>query len=361
MRLPRFVFVILVVAMIAAACGGDDSSDTTSGPSGDGTTTTAADNTTTTGEAATTTTEAPPAELIPITYATSFGLFGRDAYAHVALEKGYFEEAGFDVTIVPGSGSVNNAQLVASGQLDFAPADFSALVLLRANEDVPVRAVSFIHQQGLAAIMTKADSGINTPADLPGRTLADIPGSVVVELFPAYAERVGIDPDSVEFIPAEPQQLPGLLASDQVDAVNQFVVGKPLFENVTEGDITVFPYSEFFPELPGIAIVVSEDKLASDPDQIAAFIGALNRGLQDAIDNPAEAGQILNQVSPESNADVAAAELTIMAGFVTNDYTDANGIGTIDVSRIEAATTIILNAFGITTPLAVDDLYVPAG
>ena len=31
-----------------------------------------------------------------VTYLTSFGTFGRDAYAYVAKEKGYFRDAGFD-------------------------------------------------------------------------------------------------------------------------------------------------------------------------------------------------------------------------------------------------------------------------
>ena len=37
-----------------------------------------------------------------MTYLTSFGNFGRDSYAWVAKEKGFFKDAGFDVEIKPG-------------------------------------------------------------------------------------------------------------------------------------------------------------------------------------------------------------------------------------------------------------------
>lgn len=261
------------------------------------------------------------------------------------------------MTISPGQGSVNNARFVASGQLDYAPIDFSAAVLVRANEDLPVRCVSFVHQFGLSAIFTKESSDIDEPADLPGNTVADIPGSVVIELFPIYAERVGFDPDGVDFVPADPPQLPGLLASDQVDAVNQFVVGQPLFENVTGGPITVFPYSDVFPEFPGICIAVSEDKLAEDPDEIARFISALNRGLQDAIDDPQEAGEIMNSILPEADAAVAAAELEIMRDFVVNEFTDSNGIGSIDTQRLTDSIGILSEAFELPADLTVEDLF----
>ena len=42
------------------------------------------------------------ATTVTVDYATSFGNFGRDAYVYVAMEKGYFEQAGFEVRVVPG-------------------------------------------------------------------------------------------------------------------------------------------------------------------------------------------------------------------------------------------------------------------
>ena len=40
-----------------------------------------------------------------VTYLTSFGNFGRDSYAWVAKDKGFFKDAGFDVEIKPGQGT----------------------------------------------------------------------------------------------------------------------------------------------------------------------------------------------------------------------------------------------------------------
>ena len=79
------------------------------------------------------------ATTVSIDYATSFGNFGRDAYVYVAMEKGYFEQAGFDVNVTPGTGSVDNIKLVAAGRLDYTPVDIGALMVTRANEGLAVR------------------------------------------------------------------------------------------------------------------------------------------------------------------------------------------------------------------------------
>lgn len=102
------------------------------------------------------------ATLVPIKYSTSFGTFGREAYAYVALERGYFRDAGFDVTITPGTGTTAVARLVASGQVDYGPGDTTAMVLARADGGLPVKCVSLIQQNILSAYLVRRSSGITS-------------------------------------------------------------------------------------------------------------------------------------------------------------------------------------------------------
>src|SRR3979490_2492395 len=64
-----------------------------------------------------------------VNYLTSFNTFGREAYAYVALDKGYFKDAGFDVKINPGTGTVDVMKLVAGGQADYGIGDFTAIAI----------------------------------------------------------------------------------------------------------------------------------------------------------------------------------------------------------------------------------------
>ena len=129
-------------------------------------------------------------ERTKVNYLTSFNTFGRDAYAYVAQEKGFFDQAGLDVTITPGTGSVDVLKLVAGGRADFGIADFTATAITVAKEKLPVTTVAAVHQKSLAAIVALEGSGISKPADLVGKKIGDQPGSTNQVMFPVYAKAV---------------------------------------------------------------------------------------------------------------------------------------------------------------------------
>src|SRR3954467_14394626 len=157
-------------------------------------------------------------EVTKVTYVTGFGAVGRDAFAWVAKEKGYFQAAGLDVDIQKGAGNTQNLTLIKSGQVQFAAMDFSgATVLSGLGKFTNWRAVAAIHQQTLVSIMTTKDTGITKPADLTGKKIATATGSVSELLFPAYAKLAGVDPAKVTMKGAQATALNGLMAGHQVD------------------------------------------------------------------------------------------------------------------------------------------------
>jgi NitT/TauT family transport system substrate-binding protein len=293
-----------------------------------------------------------------VTYLTSFGTFGRDAYAYVAQENGFFEAANLDVTIKPGAGSVDNMKLVAAGQADFAPADVTALVLSRANEGLPVKFVALVHQRTLSAILALRESGIATPKDLEGKTIADVPGSTIQRVFPLWAKKVGVDASKVSFVPAAPPALPSLLASKRVDAVGQFTVGKPLFQAAAGGKpIVAFPYEKAFPGFMGIGLVAADSTIAQKRNLVRRFTAALMKGLKWSIDNPGRTGAILNKAVPLQNPKIAADELKIMKRFAQTPATRKNGMGYVDPKRVASTISIVNNGFKPSRRVTVGDVY----
>ena len=307
-------------------------------------------------------TAARNATTVSIDYATSFGNFGRDAYVYVAMEKGYFEQAGFDVRVTPGTGSVDNIKLVAAGRLDYTPVDIGALMVTRANEGLAVRTVAVVHQSTMSAVFTLQESNVATPKALEGRTLADSPASTVRVLFPLYAKKAGIDASKVAWRDAAPPALPALLAAKQVDGIGQFSVGLPLVAKAAGGkQIRSFKYSKVLPGLLGIGIVASDEKIRSNPGEVRAFTRALLRGLRYSIDNPGEAGYILKKYQPLADPIVAAQELRIMKFFVQNRLTrqTQNGLGYIDVQKFNATASVIRNGFRLSGRLDAGEMWSP--
>ncbi len=260
----------------------------------------------------------PAADRTEVDYLTSFGTFGRDAYAYVAQEKGFFAEAGLDVKITPGTGSVDVLKLVAGGRADFGVADFTATAITVAKEKLPVTMIAAVQQKSLAAIVALEGNGISKPADLAGKRIGDQPGSTNQVMFPVYAKAAGIDPATVQFVPSAPPALPQLLAAGQVDGIGQFVVGKPLIEAAAKGrKAVVLPYGDLVPDLYGNALVTSKEIATTKPELAGKFAGALLRGLEYSTENPDEVGPILRKYQPAQDVIVANTEVRLMAPYVS--------------------------------------------
>jgi NitT/TauT family transport system substrate-binding protein len=309
--------------------------------------------------------EPESANATEVTYLTSFSTFGRDAYAFVAQEKGFFTEAGFDVTITPGTGTVDTLKLVAGRRAHFGVADLTGTMITMAKEDLAVTAVAAVHQRTVAAIVALDGGGIAGPADLPGKRVGDPAGSTVGLMFPVYAKAAGIDPATVRFVPSAPPALPQLLVSGKVDALGQVVVGRPLIEAAAKGrGAVVLPYGDVLPDLYGNVLVTSRELADRDPELVRRFRDALFAALRYSIEHPDEAGRILRKYHPTQNAEVAAEEMRLQA-----EYTRPDGftgpLGEIQENRVASSIDLLVEADAIpagslTAPDVVDFDLVPA-
>ncbi|MGC5022110.1 ABC transporter substrate-binding protein [Micromonospora sp. DT47] len=318
------------LALVSACSGGSDSADEAKG--GDG------------------------KALEKVTYLTSFGNFGRDSYAWVAKDKGFFKEAGFDVEIKPGQGTGSVIQTVVGGQADFGPIDLTGGLLQLGNGAAKdFVAVAAIQQRTMAAVVTVEGKGIATPKDLEGKKLADTPTSVVRQLFPTYARLAGVDASKVTWVNGEAQTLMGTLASGTVDGIGQFVVGQPTVEAVTKKKPVVLPYSEVMQDLYGNALITSSKTAKEKPEMVKRFTAALLKGLEYALANPQEAADILKKNVDATNPAAAAAELRLMAGYVRSSNS-GTAIGTLDSDRVAKSIAILQGAGALKQNITPDQI-----
>jgi NitT/TauT family transport system substrate-binding protein len=270
-----------------------------------------------------------------VTYVTAFGAVGRDSFAWVAKEKGFFRDAGIDVDIQKGAGNVQNLTMIKSGQAQFVALDFTgAVIQAGTGKFTDWRAVAAIHQQTLVSIMTTADTGITKPADLPGKTIATAAGSVSELLFPAYAKLAGIDPASVKIQGAQTTALNGLMAQRKVDALSTFLLSQKALETVSKKQVVVMPYSDYLKDLFGNAIITTPSLISSNRDLVSRFVGAAMKGLQYTVDHPDEAAAILNKAEPTSAVPAAVGEINAMKPYVAP--VDGGPIGSFDKARVQS-------------------------
>ncbi|MFI2661367.1 ABC transporter substrate-binding protein [Micromonospora carbonacea] len=291
-----------------------------------------------------------------VTYLTSFGNFGRDSYAWVAKEKGFFKEAGFDVEIKPGQGTGAVIQTIVGGQADFGPIDLTGGLLQLGNGQAKdFVAVAAIQQRTMAAIVTVEGKNIASPKDLEGKKLADAPASVVRNLFPTYARLAGVDVNKVTWVNGEAQTLMGTLASGSVDGIGQFVVGQPTVEAVTKKKAVLLPYSNVMQDLYGNVLITSSKIAKEKPEMVKRFTGALMKGLEYSLANPQEAAELLKKNVDATNPAAAAAELQLMAGYVRSNNSGTK-IGTLDSGRVAKSIAILQGAGSLKQNLTPDQI-----
>ncbi|QSB12847.1 ABC transporter substrate-binding protein [Natronosporangium hydrolyticum] len=121
-----------------------------------------------------------------ITYLDGVGPFGREAYVHLTVERGYFADEGLVVNVEPGGAGANAATLLAGGRVQFAAVDAAGVIIRHGlGEDTDTVIVSAVQQQTTAAILSLT---ADRPRDLEGATIGGLEGSVIETLFPTYAE-----------------------------------------------------------------------------------------------------------------------------------------------------------------------------
>ena len=291
---------------------------------------------------------------------TDFGFNGRHSYFYVALDKGYYRDAGLDVKIERGNGSADAIKQVAAGQADVGFADAATLVLARGNEQVPVKLVAVVYQRPAQAIFGLASSGMAKPQDLAGRSVAAPAGSAVKAMFPLYAKKIGIPANSVKWVIADASAAPGLLATGKVDGTEQYTVGRALLEKAVSGKPLVeFAYKDAGLEYYSNGIVTTEKFIQDDPDTVRAFVGATVRGMTYAFAHPREAGEIFHKHHPEIDASVAQAETQAVQDIAVTPETEAKGLGYMDPNIVRETVEAVKSSFDLKYPVQPNDLYVP--
>jgi len=89
---------------------------------------------------------------------------------YVAKDKGFYKDAGLDVTIKAGGPDINPAQVIAGGGADVI-VDWMPSALATREKGVPMVNISQVFKRSGMELTCRKDSGVKTPKDFAGRTL----------------------------------------------------------------------------------------------------------------------------------------------------------------------------------------------
>lgn len=214
------------------------------------------------------------------------------ASVYVALEKGYFAEAGINITLEHGDENVG-VDLIAAGERQFGLISGEEVIKARANGRPVVYVYEWFQKYPVGIV---APEGIESVNDLAGRKVG-IPGRFGASYNGLIALLAANDMEETDIL-LEPIgfNAPDVFCVGGVEASVVYINNEPL---AIEGRIqqnacndipaiTVFPVADAA-DLVSNGLITNEDTLTNNPELVGAVVEAFDKGLRDAINNPAEA------------------------------------------------------------------------
>lgn len=233
---------------------------------------------------------------------------------YVAQEKGYFKDLGLDVEIVqpPEDGA---EVLVASQKAQFGMSfQDSMMPAVTGDNALPIQAVAAVQQHNTSGIISRKGEGMERPKGMEGKKYATWDLDLEKATVKNVMEKDGGDFSKVELIPSTVTDEVSALQSKSVDAIWIFY-GWAGIKAETEGlETDYFAFKDINSALDFYTPVIigNEDWMKENPDKAKAFLSAVKKGYEFAIENPKEAGEILCKVSPELDEELVQASQQYM-------------------------------------------------
>ncbi len=242
---------------------------------------------------------------------------------YVALQQGWFADAGIDVQILPYNTALPDT-LVDAGNAEFGISfqDDTTVAQAAGADDVSVLAVL---QHWATAIGVRADrADLTSPKDLDGKTYAGFGGPTEEPLLKTVIRDAG---GTGEFTTVTlGTSAYEALYSGNVDFTIPFVTWEGIEAEHNGTPMKYFQYRDYgFPDAYAVVVIGNRSWLAENPQVARSFVQTLQRGYQFAADHPDEAARMLIQANPGTFADESL--VTESQQMLASEYMkDASGV-----------------------------------
>ena len=293
-------------------------------------------------------------EMEPVPTRLTMGYIPHIQFApiYVALDKGYFREAGFDVELEYGN-EADAVALVGAGEQTFAIASGEQIILARA-QGLPVTYVAAWYGDYPVGVVSFAGEGILTPGDLAGVDLGlpGLYGANYIGLI-ALLNAGGLKEADVNLLSIGFNQVEALV-TDQVEAAAIYLANEPVVLRNEGYDVDVIRVADYL-QLVANGLVTNEMTIEDHPEQVAAFVEALLKGIEDAQADPDEAFEISKKyVENLADADETL-QKEILAESIKLWQTDP--LGYSDPAGWSNMQDVLLGMGLIDTPVDLDKVF----
>ncbi len=307
------------------------------------------------------TAQAPAAAQTAIKFTLDWVFQGPTSPFLLALDRGWYKEAGLDVTMDPGQGSAGAVQRVATGAYQIGFADVNTLIEYNVrNPGKEILCVYIAYDFPPFGVYALKKSGIRQPKDLEGKKLGAPVFDASFRLFPAFAKKTGIDRNKVTHLNLAPQLREQSLVQGTVDFISGHYFSSMLdlkARGIKPDDVVVMRYSDFGLDVYGNCIIASPE-MVNNAKAVTGFLGATAKGWKAVVADPKAGIAAAKKRDPliDEALEMERLQLSLASNIMT-PFVKANGMGDVDAARFARSVKDVAEAFGLPAAPAPDKIF----
>lgn len=269
---------------------------------------------------------------------------GDHAPLYYAQNQGWYADAGVGLEIVPGTGSGAAAQALAVGQADIAIIDTPTALQFLA-QGAPLNGIFVAYNDNAAGLYWRRSSGIETVADIAGRTIGAPAFDATRQMWIPYAQALGIDPDSVEWVNVQPTGKVAALQSGAIDVTTHFYSVHFIYEDIFGDDLGFALMRDHGMNLYSLAYFASDGAIAEKSETVRSFVNVTQRAFAFCLETPEPCAEALSSAVSMRLSD--AERQVEYAALVMPGIDNPLAVGEWDMARVAADYAVVQSAFGL--------------
>jgi len=278
---------------------------------------------------------------------------------YVAKAKGFYDQAGLDLTINPGGPNLNVETLVASGNDTFGLAGGTETVLLAREKGLPLVCIGVTVQNTPFTYVTYKDSGITKVKDFAGKKVATWFTGTQYTLYSMLAS-AGVKQSDLTIVPQSGSMAPFVEKQFDVAAATYYNELNTLKEQGLGDKLTLIKPDDYGVVVQQDTVLVSEKYRNEKPQQVQAFLTATIKGWKYALQNKKEAIDIVMAAAPSLNRAHQEAMLDEFEKLVKAGKGSTDGILAIDLPTVEKMQTQLVGYKALKAPADLSKAYDPS-
>ena len=228
---------------------------------------------------------ASPAAAQKITFTLNWVAGGDHAPYFYAQKMGWYKDAGLDVDFETGRGSAASAQKVGAGSSQMGLSDMAGVLLFR-GKGLDLVGIMNVYANSPQGMYWLKSSGIKDVKDLAGKKIGNPAGDGARTMWPALAQKFGIDPASVTWVNIDANAKLSALKSKAVDATTSFFNLHHVFARELGGDMGFLAWKDAGVNLYGNSIIANGAWLAANKDKAYKFVKITQKAFAECAKTP---------------------------------------------------------------------------